>query len=68
MSIIFPSSFSQVELHSGAAVQIAKVFQLQKKTVRIMTGNKSRISCKPSFKASEILTLPAQHILTIMTF
>jgi hypothetical protein len=45
-----------------------RVFQLQKKVVRIMAGAKSRVSCKPLFKILEILTLPSQYILSLMTF
>jgi hypothetical protein len=52
----------------GNSTESKRVFQLQKKIVRIMTGTKSRISCKPLFKALEILTLPSQYILSLMTF
>jgi hypothetical protein len=45
-----------------------RVFQLQKKIVRIMTGTKSSASCKPLFKALEILTLPSQYVLSLMNF
>jgi hypothetical protein len=45
-----------------------KVFQLQKRIVRIMTGARSRASCKPLFKALEILALRSQYILSLMTF
>jgi hypothetical protein len=43
-----------------------RVFRLQKKVIRIMTGSKSRIQCKPLFKALEIMTL-LQYILSLMT-
>jgi hypothetical protein len=36
--------------------------------VRIMAGVKSRVSCKPLFKTLQILTLPSQYILSLMTF
>jgi hypothetical protein len=45
-----------------------RVFPLQKKVVRIMAGAKSRVFCKPLFKTLEILTLPSQYILSLMTF
>jgi hypothetical protein len=45
-----------------------RVFHLQKKVVRIMAGAKSRVSYKPLFKALEILTLPSQYILSLITF
>jgi hypothetical protein len=43
-------------------------FRLQKKAVRVMTGAKSRVSCKPLFKTLEILTLPSKNMLSSMTF
>jgi hypothetical protein len=36
--------------------------------MRIMAGAKSRVLCKPLFKTLEILTLPSQYILSLMTF
>jgi hypothetical protein len=33
-----------------------------------MTGAGSRTSCRPWFKELEILTLPLQYILSLMTF
>jgi hypothetical protein len=42
----------------GSHTNNVRVFQLQKRIVRIMTGVRSRASCKPLFKALEILTLP----------
>jgi hypothetical protein len=45
-----------------------RVFRLQKKVVRIMAGVKSRVSCKPLFKTIQILTLPSQYILSLITF
>jgi hypothetical protein len=44
-----------------------RIFQLHKKIVRIMTGAKSRASCKPLFKALETVNLPSQYILSLMT-
>jgi hypothetical protein len=43
------------------------VFRLQKKVIRIKTGSKSRIPCKPLFKVLEIMTLLSQYILSLMT-
>jgi hypothetical protein len=57
-----------MELYFGEATQIARVFRLEKKVIRITTGSKSRIPCKPLFKALEILTLPSQYILSLMTY
>jgi hypothetical protein len=52
----------------GNRTDSIRVFQLQKKVVRIMVGAKSRVSCKPLFKTLEILTLLSQYILYLMTF
>jgi hypothetical protein len=38
----------------GSHSDSKRVFRLQKKIIRIMTGSKSRIPCKPLFKALEI--------------
>ena len=55
--IIFCSNFS----NSG------KIFTLQKKTVRIMAGYQPRISCGITFKQLEILPLPCQYMLSLMS-
>jgi hypothetical protein len=44
------------------------VFQLQKKTIRIMMGFNSRSSSLPVFRALKILTVAAQYILSLMIF
>jgi len=43
-----------MELYFGSSLQITKVFQVQRKVVRIMTGTKFRVLCKRLFKALEI--------------
>jgi len=45
-----------------------RVFQLQKKVVRIMTGEKSSISYKPLLRALEILTLLSQCEPPLISF
>jgi hypothetical protein len=45
-----------------------KKTELQKKSVRIMTGTEFQISCKALFRALELLTLPSQYILSLITF
>jgi hypothetical protein len=52
----------------GDHMDSIRVFQLQKKIMRIITGAKSRASRKPLFKAMEILTPSSQYILSLMTF
>src|SRR5215510_685716 len=36
--------------------------------IRIMTGSKTRASCKPLFQSLGILTLTSQYILSLMKF
>ena len=52
----------------GNCTDIKRVFQLQKKTVRIMMGFNSRSSNLPVFRALKILTVAAQYILSLMIF
>jgi len=41
---------------------------LQKKIIRIMAGAQPRTSCVSLFKQSEILPVPCQYILSLMSF
>ena len=52
----------------GNSVESTRVFQLQKKIIRAMTGSNTRVSCRPLFKSLGIMTLPSQYILTLMRF
>jgi hypothetical protein len=52
----------------GNSTESKRIFQLQKKIIRIMTGSRSATHCKPLFKSLEILTLPSEHILSSMKF
>ena len=45
-----------------------KVFQLQKKILRIMRGSTSRTSRKPLFRTLEILTVPSEYVLSLKIF
>jgi hypothetical protein len=51
----------------GKSSLTRKVFKLQKKIIRTMTGSTSRASCKPLFKTLGILTMPSQYILSLMS-
>jgi hypothetical protein len=55
-------------LYSGAIQQKVRVFQLQKKITRIITWSETRTSCKPLLESQETLTLPSQHILSLIKF
>jgi hypothetical protein len=45
-----------------------KLFKLQKRVVRIMTGLGSRTSCRDLFKKLQILPLRSLHIFSILLF
>jgi IS1 family transposase len=44
------------------------IFTLQKKTIRIIAGVKSRNSCRNLFMRLEILPLPCEYIFILMNF
>jgi hypothetical protein len=52
----------------GVSVESKRIFQKQKRIIRIMTHSTSRISCRTSFWKLEILTLTSQYILSSMRF
>jgi len=45
-----------------------KIVRLQKKIIRIMTGCRTRDSCRKLFLNLEILPLPSQYILSLLFF
>jgi hypothetical protein len=52
----------------GDSVESKRIFQQQKRIIRIMKGSTSRISCETFFQKLEILTLPSLYILSLMRF
>jgi len=44
-----------------------KVFQLQKKIIRIMRGSTSRTSHIPLFRTLEILAMPSEYVLSLVS-
>jgi hypothetical protein len=50
----------------GVLVESKRIFQQQKRIIRIMTGSTSRISCRTLFWKLEILTVTSQYILSLM--
>jgi hypothetical protein len=48
------------------SVESKRIFQQQKRIIRIMTRSTSRISCRTLFKKLEILTLTSQYLLSLM--
>jgi hypothetical protein len=45
-----------------------KIFKLQKRVIRIITGAKNRDSCRELFKNLKILTLVSQYIFSVLSF
>jgi len=52
----------------GNSPHAIKVFRMQKRIVRIMTGYKNRVSCRNLFRRLEILPFISQYILSLMLF
>ena len=52
----------------GVSVESKRIFQQQKRIIRIMTESTSRTSCRTLFQKLEILTLTSQYILSLMRF
>ena len=52
----------------GVSVESKRIFQQQKRIIRIMTGSTSRISGRTLFWKLEVLTLTTQYILSSMRF
>ena len=50
----------------GNSVESIKIFQQQKRIIRIMTGSSPRTSCRGLFKELEILTTTSQYVLSLM--
>ena len=45
-----------------------RVFRLQKRIIRIMTGSKSKDSCRKLFTSLKILSLPSLYIFSLLRF
>jgi hypothetical protein len=45
-----------------------KIFKIQKNIIRIITGCRSRDSCRDVFKKLKILPLQSQYILSLLLF
>ena len=52
----------------GVSVKSKRIFQQQKRIIRIMIGSTSRISRRTVFQKLETLTLTSQYILSSMRF
>jgi hypothetical protein len=52
----------------GNSTKSVKVFKLQKRVIRLTTGNNVRTSCRPLLPMLGIMTLPSQYIFSLMRF
>jgi len=52
----------------GNVTNSYKVFKMQKKLIRIMSGAEPRASCRGLFRRLEILPVPCQYTLSLMLF
>jgi hypothetical protein len=52
----------------GASAESKRIFQQQKRRMRIKTGSTSRTSCRTLFRKLEIPTLTSQYILPLVRF
>ena len=71
LRIIYYSYFHSVMTYCffwGNCPDRIKIFMLQKKIIRIITGCRSTDLCRKLFINSEILPLPCQYILSLLLF
>jgi hypothetical protein len=65
---LFHSILSYDIIFWGQSTNSKKLFTLQKRAVRIITGHGNRTSCRGLFKQLEILPLKSQYIFSILLF
>jgi len=70
--MIYYSDFHSVMTYGllfwGNSPDSIKIFMLQKKIIRIMTGCRYKDSCRKLFINFKILPLPSQYILSLLMF
>jgi len=52
----------------GHIAPSTRVFRLQKRIIRIVTGSRSKDSCRKLFTSLEILSLPSLYIFSLLRF
>jgi len=52
----------------GNSAESVTVFRLQRRVIRLMTGNNVRTSCRPLFPRLGIMTLSSEYIFSLMRF
>ena len=72
LKAIYYSHFHTIILYGlmfwGNSAHSARVFRMQKRIIRIMTGSRSRDSCRKLFDHLHILPLPSLYIFSILLF
>jgi len=72
LKAIYYSQFHSIILYGlmfwGNSTHSPRVFRIQKRIIRIMTGSRSRDSCRKLFRHLNILPLPSLCILSILHF
>jgi len=72
LKAIYYSHFHRIILYGlmfwGNSAHSARVFTMQKRIIRIMTGSRSRDSCRKLFGHLNILPLPSLYIFSILRF
>jgi hypothetical protein len=72
LKAIYYSHFHTIILYGlmfwGNSAHSARVFRMQKRIIRIMTGSRSRDSCRKLFGHFNILPLPSLYIISILQF
>jgi hypothetical protein len=72
MQIIYYSHFHSIMSYGlifwGYSTISMRVFRVQKRIIRIMTGSKSRDSCRKLFTSLKILPLPSLYIFLLLRF
>jgi hypothetical protein len=64
----FHSIISYGKIFWGHTTPSIRAFRLQKRIVRIMTGGRTKDSCRKFFTQLEILPLPSVHIFSLLRF
>ena len=64
----FPSVMAYGQLFWGNSPDSTKIFRLQKKILRIITGCTGRDSCRKLFSNLEILPFPSQYSFSVLLF
>jgi len=62
----FHSIMSYGIIFWGNSAASVKAFRMQKRIIRIMTGSRNRLSCRPLFKRMGILPLPSMYIFALL--